>query len=121
MKSLYFRGETEILFPHWAVPQLRGLRDGEWGDLVEYISCLPETHEDSLAFSLMMIRHCGCVGCNPGAYRATLGCATCSQRTIAIAKRSERGLVQDFQRAQDDVKDYLEGEAAATEAAAGEA
>ena len=116
MKSLYFRGETEILFPHWAVPELGGLRDGEWGDLVEYISSLSETHQDRLAFSLMMIRHCGCVGRHAGAHRPALGCATCSKRTIAIPRRSERGLIEDFQRAQKDVKSYFEGEAASIEA-----
>lgn len=116
MQSVYFKPETEILFPHWAVPQLTELRDGKWQDLAEYVASLPETHEDSLAFGLMMIRLCGCLNCNPGGYKASLGCVACSRRTVSMAKKSDAGLVQGFKQAQKEVHKFLNGEKVTIEA-----
>lgn len=45
---------TEILFPHRSISALKGLRGDLWQVLVDRVAVLPETHEDSLAFSLMM-------------------------------------------------------------------
>lgn len=110
MKSAYFKPETEILFPHWAVPNLVDLRREKWRDLAEHIANLPETHEDSLAFSLMMIRLCGCLNCNPGGYKASLGCAACSRRTVGMVKDPDSALVESWRRSREELKRYLNGE-----------
>ena len=73
---------SELLFPHRCVSALRRLRDRPWQELVERIAKLPETHEDSLAFSLMMIKLCNCLKCDLGSYKASLGCCACAQRAI---------------------------------------
>jgi hypothetical protein len=57
MKTVYFR--AELIFPHESVPALADVGNGQWEDLVARVADLPETHEDSLAYSLMMIRLCG--------------------------------------------------------------
>lgn len=105
MKTVYFR--AELLFPHECVPALADVGNGQWQSLVERVADLPETHEDALAFSLMMIRLCGCLRCNPGSYKASLGCAACGRRIIGMAKESDESLIAHFERAKEDVARYL--------------
>jgi hypothetical protein len=100
--------ESEILFPTRCIPGLKGLRDEQWEELVKRVSALPETHEDSLAFCLMMIRLCKCLRCDLGSYRASLGCCTCAQRAIKGFKSSDRALMRYYARARREVLRYLE-------------
>jgi len=100
---------TEILFPHRSVSALKGLRDGgQWQKLVERVAALPETHEDSLAFCLMMIRLCDCMNCDLGSYKASLGCSTCARRAISAIKGSDAVLMRHFEKAKEEVLAYLE-------------
>jgi hypothetical protein len=109
MKTVYFK--SELLFPHESVPALGDIRDGAWQKLVERVASLPDTHEDSLAFSLMMIRLCGCLRCNPGSYKASLGCSACGKRVIGMLKQSDVRLMDRFRKAREEVRMYLnEGE-----------
>lgn len=100
--------ESEILFPPRCIPGLEGLRDEQWDELVERVSAVPETHEDSLAFCFMMIKLCKCLRCDLGSYRASLGCCTCAQRAIKGFKSSDRVLLRGFSRARREVQRYLE-------------
>jgi hypothetical protein len=99
---------TEILFPHRSISALKGSRDSEWQKLVERVAALPETHEDSLAFSLMMIKLCDCMNCDLGSYKASLGCSTCAKRAISAIKGSDRILIRHFEKAKAEVLAYLE-------------
>ena len=105
MKTVYFR--AELLFPHESVSALMDAGNGQWQNLVERVADLPETHEDALAFSLMMIRLCGCLRCNPGSYKASLGCAACGRRIIGMNRESDDTLMECFERAKDDLTVYL--------------
>ena len=58
-----FSSRTELLFPTHLIPDLRNLRGEEWRELVDCIVPLPETHQDKLAFCLMMIRLNACLNC----------------------------------------------------------
>ncbi len=100
--------ESEILFPPRCIPGLKGLRDERWDELVERVSALPETLEDSLAFCFMMIKLCKCLRCDLGSYRASLGCCTCAQRAIKGFKRSDRVLLRYYDRSRREVMRYLE-------------
>jgi hypothetical protein len=99
--------ESEILFPTRCIPGLRRLRDEKWDELVERVSALPETHEDSLAFCFMMIKLCKCLRCDLGSYRASLGCCTCAQRAIKGFKSSDRALMRYYARARREILRYL--------------
>jgi hypothetical protein len=99
---------TEILFPHRSISALKGLGNGQWQKLVERVAALPETHEDSLAFSLMMIKLCDCMNCDLGSYKASLGCSTCARRAIGALKGSDTILMRHFEKAKRDVLAYLE-------------
>jgi len=98
---------SEILFPHRCISSLKGLRDSQWQELVEHVSSLPETHVDSLAFSLMMIKLCKCLNCDLGSYKASLGCCTCARRAINAFKGSDGALLRKFEEAKQEVLEYL--------------
>jgi hypothetical protein len=100
--------QAEILFPHRSISALKGLKGSRWQELVERVAALPETHEDSLAFSLMMIKLCDCVNCDLGSYKASLGCSTCARRTISAIKGSDTILMRHFEKAKEEVLAYLE-------------
>lgn len=93
----------EWMFPHSATAALRDARGEQWRDLVEHISQLDEEDEQSLGFTLMMVRMCGCATCQPGSFRLSLGCGTCAYRTVANAKGSDMQLIQNFHVACDEI------------------
>jgi hypothetical protein len=98
---------AEILFPYKSIPTLSSVRNGKWRELVKRIASLPEDHPDSLAFSLMMIRQCDCLDCNPDRYKALMGCSACAKRTIGSYKGQDDGLMRAFQKARSEVDSYL--------------
>jgi hypothetical protein len=101
---------TELLFPPHLIPDLKDLRGPEWRELVEHIISLPETHQDTLAFCLMMIRLNACMGCVSGSYRFMRGCELCSQQTIARYQGTDEELIAQFHQAREDLARYEEGE-----------
>ena len=101
---------TELLFPPHLIPDLKNLRGEEWRKLIEHLSTLPETHPDTLAFCLMMIRLNACLGCVSGSYRFMRGCAVCSQQTIARYQGSDEELIKLFSWAKRDLERYAEGQ-----------
>lgn len=107
---------TELLFPPHLIPGLRDLRGEEWQELVDHVSLLPETHADTLAFCLMMIRLNACLGCVSGSYRFMRGCELCSQQTISRYQGTDEELIAEFYRAKDDLARYTEGQELVAEA-----
>ena len=101
---------TELLFPPHLIPDLKDLRGQEWRELVEYIAHLPETHPDTVAFCLMMIRLNACMGCVSGSYRFMRGCELCSQQTISRFQGTDEELIALFHQAKEDLARYEEGE-----------
>ncbi|MCD6291272.1 MAG: hypothetical protein J7M34_12270 [Anaerolineae bacterium] len=99
--------QSEILFPYRRIAPLKKLRGEKWRELVTRVTAQPDGTLDTLAFSLMMIRLCDCLNCDMGSYKASLGCLTCSQRTIAGFKGDDEALIQEFEQARQDVKAYL--------------
>lgn len=97
----------EILFPHSKVSGLKNLKGDDWKELVEEIAMLPETHPDALAFSHMMIKICDCLNCDLSSYKAALGCAACSQRTVNALRDNDKQLLQRFKKSQKIIYDYL--------------
>ncbi len=98
----------EILFPHSRVSGLKKLKGEDWKKLAERVAALPETHEDALAFSHMMIRLCDCLNCDLGSYKAALGCAACSQRTINALRDTDQQLLRRFDKSHEEVTTHLD-------------
>jgi hypothetical protein len=101
---------TELLFPPHLIPDLKDLRGEEWRELVEYIAHLPETHADTLAFCVMMIRLNACMGCVSGSYRFMRGCELCSQQTISRFQGTDEELIALFHQAKEDLERARAGE-----------
>ena len=98
---------SEILFPHRCVSALKRMRGPEWQELVSHIADLDDTHKESLAFALMMIKLTGCLNCDLDSYKASLGCCTCAKRAINAFKGSDKVLLRKFDEAKAELEDYL--------------
>jgi hypothetical protein len=75
---------------------------------VDRVSALDETHPESLAFSLMMIRLDGCLECETDSFRALRGCAACALQTVRRHRGNERELLRLYRLALKDVQAHLE-------------
>jgi hypothetical protein len=104
-KSMY--ADNELLFPSHVINKLRFARGEEWRALVERVATLPETHEDRLAFSLMMIKLDGCLNCETDSYRAMRGCKACALQVLRRFKGSDQDLLRAYRKAQDEIEHYL--------------
>ena len=98
--------DNALMFPHRAVTALRNARGPKWKKLVERVLSLPETHEETLAFMLMMIRLNGCMGCETDSYRAMRGCSACALQTLRRYKGTDDEILGEFQQALEDIRDY---------------
>ncbi|MBI1293643.1 hypothetical protein GC175_01630 [bacterium] len=99
--------ESEILFPYRAISPLRKERGAEWQELVDQVSNQRDGNEDTLAFSLMMIRLCDCLNCDQSSYKASLGCIACARRTVAAEKTSDLMLRQSFEQTRQEIRQHL--------------
>jgi hypothetical protein len=110
--------DNELLFPSHVINKLRFARGEEWRALVERVSALPETHEDRLSFSLMMIKLDGCLNCETDSYRAMRGCKACALQVLRRFKGSDQDLLRAYRKAQEEIGRYMavQGEAIPIEA-----
>ena len=97
---------NDILFPRHVIPSLKNLRGEVWATLVERVSNLPETHEETLAFMLLMIRLNGCLACETDSYRAMRGCTACAHQTLRRFKGDDSELLEMFDKALKDVRAF---------------
>jgi hypothetical protein len=103
-----FDSRTELLFPPRLIPDLQDLRGEKWAKLVKHVASLPETHPETLAFCLMMIRLNACLSCVSGSYRFMRGCELCSLQTIARYQGTDEELIEIFEQAKEDLIRYEE-------------
>lgn len=103
-----YQTDTEMLFPARVIPTLKTLRGAPWKNLVEKVEGQPAGENDTVAFSLMMVRLNGCVTCQADSYKAMRGCTTCAQQTVGRYKEPDAELVKLFKQARKDVDAYLE-------------
>lgn len=100
--------ENALLFPRHVIPALRGVRGAEWDALVDRVAGLPECHEETLAFMLMMIHLDGCLTCETDSYRAMRGCASCAQQTLRRFKGTDADLLKLYDKALRDVRAFAQ-------------
>lgn len=98
--------DNALMFPRQVIPLLRSLRGQQWQNLVDRVSALPECHEESLAFMLMMIQLNGCLSCETDSFRAMRGCCACAQQTLRRFKGSDDDLLKMFDASLDDVRAF---------------
>jgi len=100
--------KNELFFPPELIGGLNDLRDVEWKKLVERVAALPDTHPDTLAFALMIIKLSGCLSCGPGSFRHMKGCLSCSRQAISAFKGTDRELVELFEESRREVLKFLD-------------
>ena len=98
--------ENELMFPHHAIPALRGLRGPAFEALIERVSHQSQFHEDTLAFMYMMMRMNGCISCETDSFRAMRGCLPCAVQTLRRFKGSDEELLASFEQALRDVRQF---------------
>jgi hypothetical protein len=99
--------KAELFFPARLIPTLRDLRGEKWRQLVDQVSRLPDTHPDTLAFVLMMIKLGPCMKCHSNNFRFLRGCAVCSHQSIQSFKGTDTDLVNLYYEARHEIDQYL--------------
>lgn len=100
--------DSEILFPARSIPELREVRPGTaWRTLITKLSKQPETSEDVLAFSLLMIKLGNCLTCDLDSYRANLGCTQCAQRTVQGFKGNDEAFIKRMEETRRELRELL--------------
>lgn len=99
--------KNELMFPYHVIPSLRDQRGPQWNQLVDDVLAVPEGHENSLAFCLMIIRLNGCMSCETDSYRAMKGCGICAQQILRRYKGTDQDLLGLYNNALDEVRRYL--------------
>lgn len=97
---------NELMFPPELISQLRDMRGPDWQCLVDRIAVLPDTHEEKLAFVLMMIQLNGCLECETDSFRAMRGCDQCAIQTLRRYKGPDADLLKIYQQALAQVRGF---------------
>ncbi len=103
-----FNPDTEVLFPARVIPSLRELHGAEWGRLVDRVVSAEAAPNELNAFVLMMVRMCGCVGCNADSFRAMRGCSQCARQTVRRFRGGDREIMDQFRLMQKEVETHLQ-------------
>jgi hypothetical protein len=103
-----YNSDTEVLFPSRVIPQLRSLHGGAWQGIIDRITAADSVPIERYAFVLMMVRMCGCVGCNADSFRAMRGCTQCARQTVRRIRGGDREVMDQFQQMQREVEAHLQ-------------
>jgi len=102
-----FNQDTEVLFPSRVIPTLHNLRGEEWQRTIERLQLPDCPPAERFAFVLMMVRMCGCAGCNADSFRAMRGCTQCARQSVRRSRMGEREMAEQFQQVQREVEAHL--------------
>lgn len=105
---MLYQNDAEVLFPARVIPLLRDLRGVAWRELVDQVIEAGDSHPDTLAFGLMMIRLDGCMTCHADSYRAMRGCSICARQAVARFKGSDEELLVLWECARAEIDLWLE-------------
>jgi hypothetical protein len=100
--------DTEILFPMRAIPSLAECRSEKWKLLVNEVASLGNNDPKKIAFSSMMIKLAGCMGCSADSFRALRGCTQCSIQVVKRYKGSDDDLERLYSDTTAEIKKVLE-------------
>jgi len=107
-----YNPDTEVLFPLRVLPSLRSLHGDEWRSLIDHIRSEESLCEERYAFVLMMVRMCGCTGCNSDSFRAMRGCTQCARQSVRRFKGSDREILEQYRAMKREIDTYLAKQAA---------
>lgn len=102
-----YNPDTEILFPLRVLPSLRSIHGEEWQRLVDQILANDCPIKERYTFALMMVKMCGCVGCNADSFRAMRGCSQCARQTVRRNRSSDQELTDQYRLIHKEVIAYM--------------
>lgn len=100
--------DTNLLFPMRVIPSLGDLRGEAWQQLVARVADKREEDEEKIAFSALIIKIAGCVGCSADSFRALRGCTQCASLVVKRYKGTDEDLLQSYQDSRREVSNALE-------------
>lgn len=103
-----YNSDTEVLFPSRVIPQLSTLHGEEWRKLVDHVRSAESTPVERYAFVLMLVRMCGCVGCNADSFRAMRGCTQCARQTVRRLRSGDKETLEQFRQMRKEVEAYMQ-------------
>ena len=102
-----YNPDTEVLFPLRVLPMLQSLHGDEWRHLIDHISSGESLPVERYAFVLMMVRMCGCAGCNADSFRAMRGCTQCARQSVRRFRGGDRDILEQYRMMKKEVGAYL--------------
>lgn len=102
---------NELMFPHHVIPEIRTARGPRWQALVERVMTLSDSHDETLALMLTMVRLDGCLGCETDSFRAMRGCAACALQTLRRFKGNDEELIEQYEQALKEVRQFARSHA----------
>lgn len=103
-----FNPDTEVLFPMRVIPSLRSLQGEGWRRLVDHVHSGNALPAEKFAFVAMLVRMCGCVGCNADSFRAMRGCTQCARQTVRRYRGGDQEILDQFQQMCKEVETYIQ-------------
>jgi hypothetical protein len=103
-----YNKDTDTLFPARLVPVLLETGAETWKELLAQIAALEAQTADRAAFTLLMVRLCGCLNCQSDSYRGMRGCTACTQRVMQRYHGSKDDLAELYNQARQEVAAYLQ-------------
>lgn len=102
-----YNSDTEMLFPTRVIPSLGSLHGDEWRRLVDHLHSAEALPAERHAFVLMLLRQCGCVGCNADSFRAMRGCTLCARQTVKRLRGSDQEIIEQYKQALKEVESFM--------------
>ena len=103
-----YNSDTEVLFPSRVMATLQSLHGEAWRRLIDRIQSPEAVPAERHAFVLMMVRMCGCVGCNADSFRAMRGCTQCARQTVRRFRGGDAEFVEQYRQVLKEVETYLQ-------------
>lgn len=102
-----YNPDTEVLFPSRVIPTLAPLHGPDWSALIERLQSDQASPEERYGFVLMMVRLCGCAGCNADSFRAMRGCTSCARQAAKRLRGSDTEILQQYRAMIQEVETHL--------------
>jgi hypothetical protein len=100
--------ESDLFFPNSSIQNLRNLRGEAWQQLIDRLTPLPDEHEETIAFILMIAQLNKCFVCQTDSFRALRGCLTCLQQTLKRFSGTDEMLIEMYDCALESVRNFAD-------------
>lgn len=102
-----YNSDTEVIFPSRVISTLRNLHGAAWQNLIDRVRSAESAPAERHAFVLMMVRLCGCAGCNADSFRAMRGCTQCARLAARRIKGSDQEISEQYRQVLREVEAYM--------------